>query len=300
VAEAGRGGAGPCGFNAPGEYRCYGPTGAVSRYWRGEQSRVAEGLPSHALTTGHAAGGPNDIAFLGRGGAYLTFGLGDNRSLRDDFGAYGHLFGNLVHLNASGQWKIIVDLLPHEETFNPGGGAVDSNPYGVHAEAGFRLVVDAGANALLRVDANGGISTVATFPSRAQGRGTDAVPTSVAVGPDGAYYVSELTGVNFGPGAARIYRVVPGEAPTIHVSGLQTITDIAFDADGTLYAVQHSSGVFFSGPGQLLMIEPGQVPVTLVPNLDRPTSVVVDWDGAVYVTNHGITPGAGEVLRVEP
>jgi hypothetical protein len=38
----------------------------------------------------------------------------------------------------------------------------------------------------------------------------EAVPTAVAVGPDGAYYVSELTGFPFSKGAARIWRVAPG------------------------------------------------------------------------------------------
>ena len=31
--------------------------------------------------------------------------------------------------------------------------------------------------------------------------------------------------------------------------------------------------------------------------LDRPTSMVIDNDGAIYVTNHGISMGAGEVLK---
>jgi hypothetical protein len=49
-------------------------------------------------------------------------------------------------------------------------------------------------NALLRVSDWGKISTLAAFPSRPQ-RSTDAVPTAVAQGPDGAYYVGELMGV---------------------------------------------------------------------------------------------------------
>ena len=301
VAEAGRGGAGPCGLNAPGETRCYGPSGAVSRLWRGEQERVAEGLPSHALVSGAAASGPNDISFLGRGGAYVTIGLGHDRRLRNNMGEAGPLFGTVLHMSASGQWKVVADVLLHEETANPGGGAVDSNPFGVLAEPSSRLLLNAGGNALLRAAANGRITTVATFPSRAQGRSTDAVPTAVAVGPDGAYYVSELSGVPFAAGAARIYRVVPGEAPTIHLGGFKTITDIAFDDDGNLYVVEHASGaVFFGGLGRLLKVAPDGTRTTVIGGLDRPTSVAVGWDGELYVTNHGISPGIGEVLRVEP
>src|SRR5262245_2061237 len=68
VAEAGRGdigeGDGPCATAPGGTQVCYGATGAVSRLWRGEQTRVATGLPSFATAAGRAQG-PNDIALLG-------------------------------------------------------------------------------------------------------------------------------------------------------------------------------------------------------------------------------------------
>ena len=300
VAEAGRGGAGPCGTNAPGELRCYGPTGAISRLWNGVQERIASGLPSHAVgTTGEAAGGPNDISFLGRGGAYVTMGLGDNLQFRDELGAAGPVFGTLLHMAASGQWRVVTDVSAHEDEFNPAGGNIDSNPFAVLAEPGARIVVDAGANALLRVAANGDISTLAVFPSRPS-RSTDAVPTAVAVGPDGAYYVSELTGVPFAAGAARIYRIVPGSAPQVYLEGFKTVTDIAFGPDGSLYVVEHASApVFFGGPGRLLRVAPNGTRSDVLGGLDRPTSVAVGSDGAIYVTNHGITPGIGEVLRIQ-
>ena len=62
-------------------------------------------------------------------------------------------------------------------------------------------MANAGGNSLLRIAANGDISTVAVFPSR-PGRNTDAVLTAVVRGPDGACYVSELTGTPFAAGAA--------------------------------------------------------------------------------------------------
>ena len=300
VAEAGRGGPGPCGLNSPGETRCYGPTGAISRLWRGEQERVATGLPSHALVDGSAAAGPHDISFHGRGGAYISFGLGNDQRLRDAMEAAGPFFGTLVKMSSAGEWKVVADLLAHEAGVNPGGGPVDCNPFGVLAEDGSQLVTDAGGNSLLRVTANGAVSTVATFPSRAQGRATDAVPTAVVKGPDGAYYVAELSGVPFAAGAARIYRVVPGEAPEEYLSGFKTITDIAFDQDDNLFVVEHAGGaVFFSAPGRLLRVAPDGTRTVVLGGLDRPTSVAVGWDGELYVTNHGITPGLGEVLRID-
>ena len=52
---------------------------------------------------------------------------------------------------ASGKWKVVADVALHEFEENPAGGTIDSNPFGVVAEPGGRLVVDAGANALLSV-----------------------------------------------------------------------------------------------------------------------------------------------------
>jgi hypothetical protein len=122
----------------------------------------------------------------------------------------------------------------------------------------------------------------------------------VVVGPDGAYYVSELSGVPFTAGAARIYRVVPGEAPTVYLEGFKMAIDLDFGPDGSLYVVQNATGpVFFAAPGNVIRVAPDGTRSVLIDGLDRPTSVVVGDTGAIYVTNHGVTPGAGEVLRIE-
>jgi hypothetical protein len=74
VAEAGKGGPGPC-ETIRGALQCVGTTGAVSRYHRGYQERVVTGLPSYAPSTGTGATGPHDVSFAyGRG--YVTIGLG--------------------------------------------------------------------------------------------------------------------------------------------------------------------------------------------------------------------------------
>ena len=68
--------------------------------------------------------------------------------------------------------------------------------------------------------ANGHVSTIATFPRVTIPFPRDAVPTGVALGPDGAYYVPTLTGFPFTAGTAAVYRVVPGQAPTVYASNL--------------------------------------------------------------------------------
>lgn len=305
VAEAGRGGGGPC-VVLPRETRCYGLTGAITRLWKGQQERVAEGLPSNATPEGTDASGPDDISFQGTGGAYITMGLGGGPALRAAFG--NESFGTLIHMATSGRWKVTADMVAYEVLSNPAGGPVDSNPFGVLAEATGRIVADAGANALLKVGADGTIATLAVFPSQPNptpvGPPTiEAVPTSVARGPDGNLYVGQLTGAPFVPGLAKIYRVIPGQVqPVVHCPGFKMIIDLAFEASGSLLVVEHATGGLFFPPssGRLSRVAPDCSRTVLLSGLDRPTSVAVGDDGAIYVTNHGVTPGAGEVLKLAP
>lgn len=310
VAEAGRGGPPPC-VVAPntGETRCFGRTGAISRLWMGKQSRVAEGLESHALPNGSSASGPNDISFQGVGGAYISMGLGGDAAFQAALG--GQFSGKLIRMAASGKWKVVADILQHEFAENPAGGAVDTNPFGVLAEPGGLLVADAGGNSLLSVAPNGRVETVVVFPPLANPIPfgppmVEPVPTAVARGADGALYVGQLTGFPFVQGLASIYRVLPGQDPELHCTGFKAIMDLAFDADGDLYVVENATGPFPPPPpfapnsGRLSRVAPDCTRTIVLDGLNRPTAVAVGPDGAVYVTNNGVSPGTGEVLRIEP
>jgi hypothetical protein len=311
VTEAGRGGDGPCLVNpGSGEERCFGRTGAITRLWKGQQSRILEGLESHAQPDGSAASGPNGISFQGAGGAYVTLGLGGDRAFQEALG--GSYSGNLIHMAASGKWKVVADIVQHEIDENPAGGPIDSNPFGVLAEPGGRLVADAGANALFRVAANGRVETVAVLPPLPNPTPVgppmvEAVPTAVARGPDGDLYVGGLTGFPFVPGVANIYRVVPGQDPVVHCSGFKAIMDLEFGPDGALYVVENATGgvppfglFFLPNTGRLSRVAPDCTVTPVLEGLNRPTAVAVGTDGAIYVTNNGVTAGAGEVLMVAP
>jgi hypothetical protein len=295
VAEAGHGGTGPC-VTVRGAPNCYGPTGAITRLYKGKQERIVSGLPS--VMTPEGPGGIHDLVVNKNGGLDATIGLGMDPALRGGFGPAGAGFGDLVHFRY-GRETVLADVSSYERTANPDGGLIDTNPYGLLADANGWLVTDAGGNDLLRVGSDYSVSTVATFPSR-PGRPTDAVPTSVAAGPGGTYYVSELTGVPFLAGGANIYRVTPGKAPEVFQSGLTDVMDIAVDSTGNLWVVELASATGINGPGMLLKIAPDSTRTTVAGDLVFPTSVALGPDGAVYVTNKGVIPASGEVLRIAP
>jgi hypothetical protein len=283
VAESGRGGTTPCFATGRGPSFA-GTTGAVTRLWHGTQGRVVTGLPSYTnAPTGMGATGPHDIALLGRGDASVSIGLGleGDPTLRATCPGLGLMFGWLAEVPASGNWRLDVDLAAYEVSANPDGSSPpDSQPYGLLATPGATIATDAGGNDLLRVAANGSISTLAVFPSRSNSsRGIDSVPTSVAVGPDGAYYVGELA--SFAPGQANVWRVVPGEAPTIYKTGFTTIIDITFDSDGNLYVLEFR-------PGDLLRVPPVGAPSLVASGLVTPGSVTIGSDGTFYVSNCSI------------
>jgi hypothetical protein len=135
------------------------------------------------------------------------------------------------------------------------------------------LVADAGGNALIVVDQRGQVDWVATFPSALVSTSNimnlancptplpgwefvcdlppaipaEPVSASVAVGPDGAYYVGELKGFPAPTGESRIWRVEAGalhaecgssQACSVVADGFTSIVDLSFGPDGTLYVVE--------------------------------------------------------------
>ena len=322
VAEAGSGGAGPC-EEGPEGTRCFGTTGSITRIdlRQGGVTRVATGLPSLASPDGGFATGPHDISLHGRGQMFVTIGYaGDPNSRTTSLGPAGANFARLARASAGGVWSLQEDLGAYEAATNPAGDEVDSNPYGILALSGKRVVADAGANALNEVAANGTISTLAVFPDRTVEAppllelppGTeipmDAVPTSVAVGPDGSYYVGQLTGFPFPVGGANVYRVpAPGGTPEVYAGGFTAIIDVAFGPDGSLYVLEIARNgllaAFIAGDwtGALIRVAPDGTRTEIgAGTLFAPGGVAVGTDGAIYVTNNSIFSGTGEVVRIAP
>jgi len=180
-----------------------------------------------------------------------------------------------LHRISNGNVTQIADLLAFETAVDPAQDGVESNPFDLAPlNASKTLVADAAANSLLVADAHGNVDWVAAFPQvlvstapikRAVGCPhpadpadaeicglpalfpADPVPNTVAIGPDGAYYVGELIGFPATPGTSRIWRIEAGTrharcgtspACKIVATGFTSIIDINFGPDGSAYVVE--------------------------------------------------------------
>jgi hypothetical protein len=284
----------------------------------GEGSLVAE-LP-----------GVTDIAPIGRGDMYAVRG-----------GGPGLTTGALFRVSR-GSMRLLADLFAFEERANPHPAAVDSNPFDVELlNGGEVLVADAGGNDLLIVNQNGNVDWIAVLPDELVSTANiktlagcptpppelafacglppnmpaQPVSTSVAVGPDGAYYVSELKGFPAPTGRSRIWRVDPNarhvncatsSACSVVASGFTSIVDLTFAPNGTLYVVEIDEASWAAvefGVGSLGGTVNACSPETwtctaIATGLSMPIGVAVDRRGALYVTVDTLVPGAASVIAL--
>jgi sugar lactone lactonase YvrE len=221
----------------------------------------------------------------------------------------------------------IADLGKYEAKHDPAGDGIDSNPYAVARVDGGTIVADAGGNDLLFVADGGKPKLVATFPTQdledPDGNviPAQAVPNTVTVGPDGAWYVGQLTGYPFTPGASRVWRIDPearGVACdaaattgpcTLFAEGLTAIIDIAFGPDDKLYVLEIAkNGVLALEGGDpspedlvgalLRMDGPTTFTEIASEGLVTPAGLAIGADGRMFVTNYGIFPSDGQVVEV--
>lgn len=279
-------------------------TGSITRVLGGVQERVVTGLPSIGSLTVVETTGPSDIAFGADGTGYLVAGFITDPATRAALGPSGADFGRVHVFTTGGTVTPFADPALVEGASNPAGRELNSNPYGLAVLPSGLLVTDAGSNTLLQVAANGDVSLKTVFPARPIGPPvpfSDAVPTGVAVGPDGNYYVAELTGFPFTQGAARIYKIAPDGTISSFIDGFTNISDIAIGKDGTLYVLEFDrNGLSTGGPGGALIkvAADGTRTTLFTTGLIAPTSVAIGDDGAFYVSNFGVAEGGGQVLRI--
>lgn len=206
-----------------------------------------------------ATGGPDQAVGAGvwhvsRGGARLVGDIHEYETTVDP------------DVNATGAWKDpACEFVPDQFSVGP-----QSNPYHMaRLDGNSVLLADAAGNSLLEVGKNGNIDLVTILPPASDGdpansdnwlvlfpldADTDCyvqpVPTSVDVGPDGAYYVGELTGATPegvpATGWSRVWRIEPGAENVVCpsgdcqpvIEGLTSVIDLTFGPDGHLYVVE--------------------------------------------------------------
>lgn len=323
VAEAGRGGTGPC-FVAGEGPACMGDSGAVTKVnRRGRQSRIATGLASLANTPlNDNAIGPHGITVLGDDEVYVTNGgptaPADESGTpisRDALAAQNpaaDLFGRLLRIRRHGPPQRIADIWAFERDVNPdatvGNPAIDSNAVDVLLDRWRFVVADAGGNAIDVVRPWGSVSNLAVFPNRLVEFGAgqipmQAVPTSVELGPDHQYYVGQLTGFPFPVGGANVYRVDPRSGEVgVFANGFTNIMDLAFGRDGTLYVLEIDHDGLLGGDdeGALYAVSRDgtkrqiELPAGTLP---MPGGLAVGHH-ALYVTTNSGSPDNGQVVRI--
>jgi hypothetical protein len=253
----------------------------------------------------------------------------------------------LFWVSHTGDARELADLAEFEATVNPDAPEVNPNPFDVAAlpwPFGSVLVADAGGNTLLIVDRNGNIDWIATLPSELVSTANvkrllncapsqtmpppcalpemipaQAVATSIAIGPDGAYYMGELKGFPAPVGESRIWRIKPtarharcGTSPdcTVVADGFTSIIDLTFGRDGTLHVVELDEASWFA-------VEVTHTPTTGTVNackwrsstrsfkckpeakgLLMPMAATVDFRGRVNVVTKALIPGEAEVIRL--
>ncbi len=325
MAEAGNGGQSAC--TKPTAARsgiCVGATGSIARISAGHAVPVVGGLPSVSSAGGANASGPADVVLSGSKVAFVIQDTDIDRSGANQFGRLGRALGHLVVSDTAGrQVRVGADFGRYEATHNPDRGAgasaataIESDPYGLVAYRGGYAVADAAGNDVLWVDPHGAVHLLGVLPTQALTAGStsagsvrgaaQSVPTSVAVGPDGALYVGELTGAPFTVGSARVWRIVPGSAPTIYAGGFTSISAIAFDRSGRLLVLEIDRlGLSRpAGEGELIRVNGDHSRTTLLGRgLRSPTGLAVGPDGSIYISNYGSSPSTGaaphgEILRL--
>ncbi|SIN95646.1 ScyD/ScyE family protein [Agromyces cerinus] len=188
-------------------------------------------------------------------------------------------------------------------------GIVDTHAYGATAVGGDVYIADAGANAVLKVDAEGVISTVAVLPPAApvtitaenigeapwpacvfgHGYRAEPVPTDVEMGPDGLLYVTSLPGGSEDPALGPrgvVYSIDPGTGETnLVATGFGGATGIAVAPNGTLYVAELFGGPM--GAGQVAVVAPGASAATSVIEVSMPSAVSVRAE-TLYVTTDSL------------
>jgi hypothetical protein len=317
VAEAGHGGTAACFSDPEIGQACVGFTSKISRVdvRHGTVHRIARGFVSIASPDGSAATGVDGISTSDD----RIYGIITGSALSIPHGLLPasvevrakRQLGRLVAVSERGR-RFLADVgdrdfvwSGHHTNLVP-GQFPDANPYGVLRVGRTSWVVDAGSNTLDRVGPGGHVRVVKFFPNPPS---SDAVPTCVDRGPDGALYIGELTGGGNAPGASIVWRYdTESGRLTKWATGLTAVTGCGFGKHGRFYATEFSTnGLDNAAPGTGAVVQVpahSKSPTTIVGGLNFPGGFAAGPHGALYVSDWSIAPAntgggpTGSIIRI--
>jgi hypothetical protein len=284
---------------------CIGFTGSIDRIAGGTKERYAAGFVSGGGRDGSFSVGVDGVTVAPDGTVYAIETASGPHP--EQFGPQAAAqLGYVLRVDRGGKTAVGGNVAAYEFAHNPASDNRDSDPYGIAWSPFGFAVADAAANALLLVNPGGRVTTLATFPAqRFHGVPAQSVPTSV-VWHDGAFYVGELGGGPAPRGAARIWKVVPGQKAVVWARGFSAITGLAFASDGSLYVSElgrHGLAPLERGKlaGALVRVSPGGTRTELARGkLLAPAGVAVGPDGTVYVATLSIFARKGQLVAITP
>jgi hypothetical protein len=304
VAEAGTGGSKCISDPEFGEL-CYGYTSKITKLRHdGSVSTFVSGLVSFAGPDGSFATGVDDVDsandynldFIETSAGGMTLG-----------GKADTQAGNLLRAQAHQTPTSFGDIDDVEFSQDPDGQGVDSDPYGVTEGPGaaYQVVADAAGNDLLKVQ-NGDVSVLAIFPNQVVQTSDgpvihQPVPTRVALGPDGNFYVGML-GSEFDNGAS-IWKVTPDGLVSEIAGGFTAIQALDVDKHGNIFVgemVKSWAGTE-SGDltGAVIKVAPNGTQTEIAPGqLTAVGGLAVAPDGSLFVSTNALFPGAGELVHI--
>ena len=268
----------------------------------GVRTTVVDNIPSaqDALQPNPDVQGVADVAFIGDTLYGLLAGAGCSHGVPNTP-------NGIIKANADGTWTSIANLSafyqanpvakPSASDFEP-----DGDPYSLIADMGNLYAVNANQGELEKITPDGTISRVVDL-SATEGH---LVPTAIALGPDGDFYVGNLFHFPVVNGDAEILKITPDGTVSHFATGLTAVTGLAFGGNGQLYALEFSAAPpsgspapIAPGTGRVVSVSASGGITPIAGGLSFPTAMTVGPDGALYVSNNGVgAPGSGQIVRI--
>jgi hypothetical protein len=271
----------------------------------GARTTVVDGLPSSQTSSasGSLVSGVSDVAFIGHTLYALEAGAGCSHGLKGTDNL-------LVRVNPDGSTTQIADLsafLKSHPVKNPDAGDFepDGTWYSMVAVHGVLYATEPNHQEVDRINPKTGritrvVDLSKTFVPPAGWQG----PTAITY--KGNFFFGTLGTFPVMPGTDAIYKLTPSGRVKPWATGLSTVVGVVFDKRDRLYVLESMTAPGLPGPGELgkgkvFEIDPSGKRNVIDTGLSFPTAMTLGPDGALYVSNvgfGGLTPGAGQILRI--